>query len=616
MVARMAWDLVLLSLAWELAVGCVLVGVALFAAWLGLKSVEAHVLDGRYAGRVGFHRFRVVRAQMGALLLLVLILVDVPLVPGLPAPESALPAPLQVGIAAICILATLALHSLLTAWLLTPRAWARMRRQPFDTHGYVAYLGRLLVLSYVPTLVFVEAIVVLFLLGLAPYRWLLPPAVALWAGLVMPFGTRIRAWLTGARPIEQTSWASLASRIHAWAKLAGVEVRDLWVDTLEDGITDNAVIAGPRRHALFLGAELLSSVDWRQRDAVIGHELGHAHFRHLPANAAVDLLRTVLAASLLMAALDPGFLAGLLPAFEPGAPVGYFGAPSSLLVLALAIAAVGLSAVDRGRRRRAELACDRFSANLTGDPLAMAVVLHTIITLVGYPLRQRSRTHPTFEQRQRELMHLLHLPGPRAPWAYAPVPSAIPFVAPPFTYTVPLDQAPAPAPVQPPPFQALPPAAPQPVYPVPYPPYPANPAAALYGNQPAGIYPPVPPYVPAPAPVYGGPPTYPGMPPYAPPPYASPPYPAMPAYVPAPGYPLMPPYPLPYPPYYAPYPPPPPYAALVPFYVPPTPASAPGASSAAPTAAPAPTPPAAETPAGPPEPPLPDRMQPEAKENG
>ncbi len=567
----MSWDLVLVSLAWELAVGCALVGAALLVVWLGLNAVVARVRSGQYAGRVGFHRFRIVRAQAGALLMLALIVLVVRLVPFIPAPERALPVPIQVGVAALSIVAALALYSLLAARLLTPRAWARTRHEPFNTPAYVAYVSRLLVLSYVPALVLVEAVALLYTLDLAPYRWFLPLVVALWVGLIVPFGQRIRAWLTGAKPIEQTPWASLAPRIFAWAKLAGVEVHDLRVDGIEDGNTDNAVIAGPRRHTLFLGAKLLANADWRQRDAVIGHELGHARLRHLPANAAMEVLRTALAAALLMAAIDPGFLSALFPTFGSAssgdAGTGLFATLSSLLVFAIAVVVLAVSAAERARRHRAELACDRFSANLTGDPLAMAVALHTIITLIGYPLRQRSRTHPTFDQRQQALMQLLHLPGPRVPWAYAPVPSAIPFVAPPFSYTVPLDQAPPPAPVQAPPF-AMPPFAPPPVYPVPYPAYPANPMPAPYPYPPAGIYPPVPPYVPAP--VYGGPPVYPGpgVPPYMPP------YPGVPPYAPAPGYAGVAPYP--------PYPPASPYAALAPYYAPPPPAA--GMPPAAPPA--------------------------------
>jgi Zn-dependent protease with chaperone function len=587
----MSWDLVVVSLAWELAVGGVLVGAALLAVWLGLRAVTRRVRSGQYTGRVGFHRFRIARAQAGALLMLALILLVVRLVPFLPAPESALPVPVQVGIAAFSIVVALALYSLLAAWLLTPRAWARTRHDPFNAPAYVAYIGRLLILSYVPALVLIEAVALLYTLDLAPYRWFLPLVVVLWAGLIAPFGQRIRAWLTGAKPIEQTPWADLAPRINAWAKLAGVELHDLRVDGIEDGNTDNAVLAGPRRHTLFLGAELLANADWRQRDAVIGHELGHARLRHLPVNAAMEALRTALAAALLMAAIDPGFLSALFPTFGSGdAQTGLFAPLSSLLVFSIAVIVLVVSAADRARRHRAELACDRFSANLTGDPLAMAVALHTIISLIGYPLRQRSRTHPTFDQRQQALMQLLHLPGPRVPWAYAPVPSAVPFFAPPFSYTVPLDQAPPPAPVQVPPFVmpafAPPPFAPPPMYPVPYPGYPANPLPAPYPYPPAppaGIYPPVPPYVPAP--VYGGPLMYPGQ--------GLPPYPGVPPYAPAPGYAGMAPYP-PYPPYS----PASPYAALTPYYA--LPPHAAGVPPAAPTTAPAPaspdTPPAPNTP--------------------
>jgi Zn-dependent protease with chaperone function len=582
------WSVALVRLAWELGAGCGLVVVALLASWLGLRAVAGQLRAGRYSGPVAFHRFRLIRTQAGLLLAfsgLFFAVWSSTLAQG-----QDLPPPAWIAVATLSILTSLALYAVLAAWLLTPRAWVTLRGSAFRTSAYIAYVAKAVLLGYVPILLFIETAALLFVFDLAPYRWLLLPVVALWMSLVGFISPWLRIWLTGAVPLERTIWADLAPRILAWAKLAGAQVDNLRVDYIEDGNAVNAVLAGVRRRTLFLGAELLESTDWRQRDTVIGHELGHARLRHLPTNTLTDILRISLFAALILAAVDPSFAYALFPSLarDPAtAPSALSVALAPLVVGGIAVASLIVSSIDRRRRHRAELDCDRFSAHLTGDPLAMAVVLHTIITLIGYPLKQRSRTHPTFSQRQQAMMQLLYQPGPRAPWAYVPVPSAVPYVDPPFTYTVPLDQAPPPAPAQAHPPMAPPPFAPVAPYPPlpPYLPVPAYAGMPLYPSYPpyapAGVYPPVPPYAPAPAYPAAGAPAYPGMPPNTgvPPnaPYAPLlPYAPMPLYLPLPAYPPYPPYsgypPLPL---YPGVPGIPPYAPVPPYIASPAPAAPP-----------------------------------------
>lgn len=73
---------------------------------------------------------------------------------------------------------------------------------------------------------------------------------------------------------------------------------------------------------------------------------------------------------------------------------------------------------------------------LTGDPLALMVALHTVGALRGNTAEMAKRIS--------RLDALLKQPGPRAPWADAPVPSAIPLVVGGRTLTAPLDSAPTP----------------------------------------------------------------------------------------------------------------------------------------------------------------------------
>jgi Zn-dependent protease with chaperone function len=492
-----------------------------------------------------------------------------------PLVASQLPLPLQIGVASVGVLGSAAFFSVSMAWLLVPRAWTQLIGTPFAASSFVAYVARASLLGYGPILLFVNAFSLAYLSDFSPLRWLLPLAAAAWVVLTSLNAAQLRAWLTGAVPIAHTAFADQAERMRGWASLAGVPLHAILVDAIADGNADNALVAGWQRPTLFLGAEMLAHTDWRQRDAVIGHELGHARMGHLRSNMLVAtwraLLLTVVLVGLAPASLQYLFAA---PSGNPADTGDLWSvvlpvlAPLALIVVLLVFSVFGR--FDRRRRHRMELACDDFSASLTGDPLAMAVVLHTITLLSGIPLRQRSQTHPTFDQRVGAMLQRLYAAGPRADWAERPVPADIPFTTPSTSYTVPMDQAPPPAPVARPPVQ--PARASTPVtLPTTYPfaPIPAYAAPPAYSPSPAYAYP----YSPSMAAPYP-------VPPYATPyPYAMPPM--MPAAMPfasvpqPPAYPAAPPHPT-----HSVTPP----AADLPFVAPPTPIVTPA-------------PPATETPA-------------------
>jgi hypothetical protein len=108
---------------------------------------------------------------------------------------------------------------------------------------------------------------------------------------------------------------------------------------------------------------------------------------------------------------------------------------------------VAVTYLDRLRRHQAELDCDRFSAELTGDPLAMSVALLTIESLTDARRDQKGTTHPSTAQRLRLLGQILSREGPRAPWALRKVPAAIQASNAGGALTVRLDRAPPPPPL-------------------------------------------------------------------------------------------------------------------------------------------------------------------------
>jgi Zn-dependent protease with chaperone function len=268
-------------------------------------------------------------------------------------------------------------------------------------------------------------------------------------------------------PLAQTEWAALGPRIQGWAALADVRVHDIRVEYLGDSGLANAAAAGLWRHTLFLGADLLANTDWRQRDAVIGHELGHIRLGHMRANAAMSLLKAGLAAGA-FAYLDiQGTAIAIVRLLHPdlAEPLdARFGPPSywPLLGAVLAFLWLGVQSLDRWRRHQHELACDRFSVGLAGDPLAKALVLVTIHKLASTTLNARSYTHPSAAERIRALLWMLSQPAPFAPWANWPVPAIVTFAHQGRALTVPLASAPPIAPLPPAPWSRMPPLPAQP----------------------------------------------------------------------------------------------------------------------------------------------------------
>ncbi len=342
------------------------------------------------------------------------------------------------------------LYTLLLDRLINPWFRAQIRGLPRLPAELLRSRAKGLTFQYAQPLLFIEALGLCYWLGLPAARWVLPPAAALLRGLMIYWGAPIHRRLVRAVPIAQTPWAALEPRIRAWAARAGVQVQA--IDIQQTGIASVAH-DGRRGSVLFLNARFLEPTDWRQQDAIVGHELGHLRLGQRRLTALIEMGKVGLQAALCVAlnlAAPPAWLASVARFMAQTSDLGTQLVEADLLLLGLCLLALGISSISylgRRRRHRIELACDRFSAELTGDPLAMMVALNTIKTLLAISPQQRSKTHPTIEQRIAALTAYMREQRPAAPWARTRVPSKIPFILKQMHFTVPLDQAPPPAPV-------------------------------------------------------------------------------------------------------------------------------------------------------------------------
>jgi hypothetical protein len=109
-----------------------------------------------------------------------------------------------------------------------------------------------------------------------------------------------------------------------------------------------------------------------------------------------------------------------------------------LLIFAVLVGYLVLAGRINRRARRILQDADRRAAELTGDPWAVMTMLAVMDTLcLGTPALGGPTLSPV-PARLAELDALARLPGPRAPWAYQPVPSLQPVLAGPYPITVPL----------------------------------------------------------------------------------------------------------------------------------------------------------------------------------
>ncbi|HWS83341.1 MAG TPA: hypothetical protein VN207_03695 [Ktedonobacteraceae bacterium] len=98
--------------------------------------------------------------------------------------------------------------------------------------------------------------------------------------------------------------------------------------------------------------------------------------------------------------------------------------------------------------RSAYFDVDRIAALLTGDPIAVMVLLNTMNSLNGVTTTQGSKLVPSTHERMHQLEILLHQPWPQAPQASMPVPSITAIGFGQRYLTMPLDQSIQPAPLQ------------------------------------------------------------------------------------------------------------------------------------------------------------------------
>jgi hypothetical protein len=330
---------------------------------------------------------------------------------------------------------SLVIYSLVCEWVAGAQATRLLGLQATRRQA-LAFRLKASVLS-LPGVLLVESVIVVVALGLP--LWLLLVCVPLLAVLsLLVAGLRYRI-LYASRPLEETQWARLAPRILSWAKLARFPYRQTRITSSQAfGFRDGSV-GGLFKRTLYLSDGVLSNTDWRQQDAMIVYLFAQGHRLRLAAISNLGISLVTIAALvgvfLAQSTISDSLTAELLGGF------GLFLVLIALLVIRM-VSLVRLY----GRNNRLPFYCDRVASELTGDPLAMMVLLNTLnqITL-GYmgaanPYVSSGSRQSLLVQRMAQLESLMRKEGPRAPWAYQLVPSMGPVYLGPIPLTIPYEQ--------------------------------------------------------------------------------------------------------------------------------------------------------------------------------
>nr|WP_254839854.1 M48 family metalloprotease [Natronomonas marina] len=214
--------------------------------------------------------------------------------------------------------------------------------------------------------------------------WLAVPVVAGGLAVQAWFGPRTVVGSVGASRTRAESYPELQESVTRLAQLADIEPPDV-------AVTDNeapnaAAVRGPRGATVVVTTGLLETLDEREREAVLAHEMAHLRNGDATLMTVAWLLPTV---TYYVAMVAYYLLYGVARMLGVGGSADGDGEGAVKAILVLVVAAVltlALSAmfwaasvlVHRVLSRYREYAADRGAAALTGDPTALASALRTM----------------------------------------------------------------------------------------------------------------------------------------------------------------------------------------------------------------------------------------------
>ncbi len=265
-------------------------------------------------------------------------------------------------------------------------------------------------------LALLEALGLLHCLHLPYLLWLIPLLAACANIYYYTIGSRhIIAWTTSTILIEQSPWASLVLHIDEWIRLAGIKRQDIRIQTMIRIGSSNGAVSDLFHPVLLLNHTFLTHSDWRQQEALLAWMIRLVHKKFPATYIWLNSCLSVISWTFLAAGV------ALLITFSPSR-LRMLGMISLLLLVTILIYCITLF-ITRKMTRRAYAEADQFAADLTGDPLALIVALHTLHALNT----SRPQLPAITQKRIAALYQLIQQPDAFKRWICDPVPSLLPF---------------------------------------------------------------------------------------------------------------------------------------------------------------------------------------------
>jgi hypothetical protein len=417
-------------------------GINLWLIWDKLRDEQVAVRDRCYPWSYGYAHYLAAKRRYSlwaiypvlgtCVVLFVLFYAQVPISPGQALPLLGL---LICAISAGYLLITFA-ASLIESGIIDAYALIAFQLTSLKCATMLELTLKRLAVIYGLRLLLMEALGLLLLSNSLVLLWLFPVLFAAYSLSDLPLNDYYWNCTDVATSLEQSQWSAVASRIQAWATRLNVPVPEIYVSESATTFIYEVRYSQRRRPSrVYFNTLFLSKTDWRQQDALFVMALAVLQADTLRRSTLRHIWRTAYN-TLLAVGLIAG--AALIMRFSPTRMAELLGLVDGICLVVMLARSLFQLIFTLRRKPSPYGKFHRIAAETTGDPLATVVAHHTASML----------RHPhTMEIHLTIVKNFIQRKRPLAPWAATRVASSEPFDQGMYRLTVPLEEAPAAAPV-------------------------------------------------------------------------------------------------------------------------------------------------------------------------
>src|SRR6266567_74967 len=250
-------------------------GINLWLIWDKLRDEQVAVRDRCYPWSYGYAHYLAAKRRYSlwtiypvlgtCVILFVLLYAQVPISPGQALPLLGL---LICAISAGYLLITFA-TGMIESGIIDAYALIAFQLTSLNLATMLKLTLKRLAVIYGLRLLLMEALGLLLLSNSPVLLWLFPVLFAAYSLSDLPLNDYYWNCTDVARPLEQSQWSALASRIEAWAARLNASVPEIYVSESATTFIYEVRYSQRRRPSrVYFNTLFLSKTDWRQQDAL------------------------------------------------------------------------------------------------------------------------------------------------------------------------------------------------------------------------------------------------------------------------------------------------------------------------------------------------------------